>query len=104
MKTLKFVGSSLEDLRQFPDIARRTAGFELHSVQSGLDPKDWKPMKTVGPGAREIRIHTKGEWRVIYVAKHRDTVFVLHAFKKTSRKTNQQDIEMARNRYKQIGG
>ena len=104
MKPLKFVGSSLDDLRNFPDEARRAAGFELRAVQCGLDPSDWKPMHAIGPGAKEIRIHLLGEWRVIYVAKLQDAVYVLHSFEKRSRKTNRQDIELAHRRYKQIGG
>lgn len=104
MKPLKFLGSSLDDLRNFPDEARRDAGFELHAIQSGLEPSDWKPMPIVGSGVKEIRIHMLGEWRVIYVAKLQEVVYVLHAFRKKTRKTNQQDIELAHTRYKQIGG
>src|SRR4030043_2114178 len=103
-KPLNFVGSVLDDLRHFPDEARRAAGFELRVVQSGLDPSDWKPMQTIGPGVNEIRIHVLGEWRIIYVAKFRDAVYVLHAFQKKTRKTSQRDIDLARQRYKQIGG
>ena len=104
MKPLNFVGSSLDDLRNFPDEARRAAGFELRAVQSGLEPSDWKPMQTIGPGVNEIRIHVLGEWRVIYVTKLRNAVYVLHAFQKKTRKTNQRDIDLARHRYRQIGG
>ncbi len=104
IKPLKFVGSSLDDLRNFPDEARRAAGFELRAIQNGLEPSDWKPMQIIGQGAKEIRIHVLGEWRVIYVAKFQDAVYVLHSFKKTSRKTSKQDIELAHQRYKQIGG
>jgi phage-related protein len=104
MKPLKFVGSSLDDLRNFSDEARRAAGFELRAVQSGLDPSDWKSMEAIGPGAKEIRIHVLGEWRVIFVAKFLDAVYVLHSFKKKSRKTSREDIELARQRYRQIGG
>ena len=64
MKPLNFVGSSLDDLRNFPDEARRAAGFELRALQSGLEPSDWKPMQVIGPGVNEIRIHVLGEWRV----------------------------------------
>jgi phage-related protein len=96
------VGSSLDDLRNFPDEARRAAGFELRAVQSGLEPSDWKPMQTIGPGVNEIRIHILGEWRVIYVAKFRDAVYVLHAFHKKIRKTSRRDIDLARQRYSQI--
>ena len=104
MKPLNFVGSSLDDLRNFPDEARRSAGFELRTVQNGLEPSDWKPMQLIGPGVKEIRIHVLGEWRVIYVTKLRDAVYVLHAFQKKTRKTSQRDIDLARQRYKQIGG
>ena len=104
MKPLNFIGSSLDDLRNFPDEARKAAGFELHSVQSGLEPKDWKPMPSIGRGVKEIRIHVLGEWRIIYVAKLEDAVYVLHSFQKKSQKTNQNDIELARKRFKQIGG
>lgn len=102
MKPLRFVGSSLNDLRNFPAEARQQAGFELYAVQRGLDPADWKSMATVGAGVREIRIHVLGEWRVLYVARFNDAVYVLHAFQKRSRKTARKDIELARRRYQQI--
>jgi phage-related protein len=103
MKPLKFAGASLNDLRDFPEEARRTAGFELRALQDGFEPRDWKPVQSVGQGAKEIRIHVLGEWRVIYVAKIRDAVYVLHAFQKKTQKTSQRDIDLARKRYKQIG-
>jgi phage-related protein len=103
MNRLVFVGSSLEDLREFPAEARRTAGFELGFVQRGLDPSDWKPMKEVGAGVREIRIHVLGEWRVLYVAKFAEAIYVLHTFQKKTQKTKREDIELARTRYRQIG-
>ena len=103
MKLLKFVGSSLDDLRDFPEEARRTAGFELRTIQNGLEPRDWKPVASVGSGVREIRIHVLGEWRIMYVANIRDAIYVLHAFQKKTQKTSQRDIELARKRYKQIG-
>ena len=104
IKPLRFVGSSLDDLRNFPDEARRAAGFELRGIQNGFEPGEWKPMHVIGPGVNESRIHALGEWRVIYVAKLRDAVYVLHAFQKKSRKTSRYDIDLARQRYRQIGG
>ncbi len=77
MKNLRFIGSSLDDMRDFPADARRQAGFELDAVQRGLEPSDWKPMTGVGIGVREIRIHVLGEWRVIYVAKLADAIYVM---------------------------
>lgn len=103
MKSLKFIGTCLDDLKEFPAEARRAAGFELDALQRGLQPSDWKPMKNVGAGACEIRIHVSGEWRVIYVARFRDAIYVLHAFRKKTQKTRQQDIEIAHARYCQIG-
>ena len=103
MKQLKFIGSSLDDLRNFPDEARRAAGFELRAIQNGFDPSNWRPMPVVGEGVREIRIRVLGEWRVIYAVTCRDTVFVLHSFQKKTQKTSRQDIEVARQRYKRIG-
>lgn len=103
MKPLEFVGSSRDDLRDFPAEARRAAGFELGFIQRGLDPSDWRPMSEVGAGVREIRIHVLGEWRVLYVAQFAKAVYVLHAFQKKTRKTRREDIELARKRYRQIG-
>ena len=55
-KELRWVGTAYEDLLEFPDVARRQAGFQLGKVQAGFDPDDWKPFDAVGAGAREIRI------------------------------------------------
>ena len=104
MKPLEFLGSSQDDLKNFPAEARRAAGFEIFAVQQGLMPADWKPMPEVGSGAMEIRIHVLGEWRVIYVAKFADFIYILHAFQKKTKKTRQEDIELARKRYRAIGG
>jgi phage-related protein len=90
-------------MRDFPADARRQAGFELDAVQRGLEPSDWKPMTSVGTGVSEIRIHVLGEWRVIYVAKLADAIYVLHAFQKKTQRTRREDIELARRRYRQTG-
>lgn len=103
MKLLKFVGSSLNDLRSFPEEARREAGFQLDTVQRGGMPSDFKPMLNIGAGTYEIRLHIKGEWQIIYVAKIANTVYVLHAFQKKTQKTRREDIELAIRRYRQIG-
>ena len=102
MRVLKFVGSSQEDLVNFPRDARRECGRELDRVQRGLMPTDFKPMLNVGKGVYEIRVHVLGEWRVLYVARRGDAVYVLHAFQKKSPKTAKPDIELAIRRYKQM--
>ena len=99
MKQLRFVGSSLDDLRDFPLEVRRECGRELSRVQNGLMPTDWKPMLQVGTGVYELRVHTLGEWRIIYIARHKDAVYVLHAFHKKTQQTRQSDITLARKRY-----
>jgi phage-related protein len=102
MRILKFVGSSQEDLMNFPRDARKECGRELDRVQRGLMPTDFKPMLNVGKGVYEIRVHVLGEWRVLYVARRGDAVYVLHAFQKKSPKTAKPDIELAIRRYKQM--
>ncbi len=97
------MGSSLDDLKHFPAGARREAGFELSTVQAGLQPSDWKPMSTVGVGAVEIRIKdASGIYRVIYVARFEEAVYVLHAFEKKTRKTRKADIALAKARFKAL--
>ena len=81
-RALLWLGPSREDVRAFPADARRIAGFQLHRVQQGLAPNDWKPMAAIGSGVSEIRIHTAVEHRVVYVAKFVEAVYVLHAFKR----------------------
>ena len=71
MKEFRWLGSSYNDVCDFPDAARRDAGYQLHLIQSGLDPVDWKSMASVGQGVREIRLHQGGEHRIIYIAKSR---------------------------------
>jgi phage-related protein len=97
-KPLRWVGSSLEDLRAFPEAARREAGYQLRRLQGGLLPADWKPMTSVGPGVAEIRLHSGVEHRVFYVARFAEAIYVLHAFEKRTRQTRQADLELARKR------
>lgn len=65
-------------------------------------PNDWKPMPTVGAGVVEIRIHTGTEHRIFYVTRFEETVYVLHAFEKKSRRTRQADVELASSRLKEV--
>jgi phage-related protein len=86
----------------FPDDARRQAGFELRSIQQGDLPSDCKPMSTVGKGVEEIRIRTDDAYRIFYVARFEEAVYVLHAFQKKTQKTSRSDIEIGQQRYKQM--
>jgi len=102
MKPLVWLGDSLVRLRAFPAEARREAGYQLERVQDERQPADWRPMSSVGPGVREIRVRVGGAFRVIYVAKYTEALYVLHAFQKTSRETSRLDIELARERFRAL--
>lgn len=103
MKQVAFHGSALNDLRGFPEGARREAGHQIDRVQRGLDPDDWKPMATIGQGVRELRVRDEtGAFRVIYLAKLADAVHILHCFQKKTQRTAKPDIELATRRYKAL--
>lgn len=103
MKSVTFLGDSLEALREFPHGARREAGLQLDRVQRGLMPENWKPMKTVGSGVSEIRVRDAGGiFRVVYVATFSEAVYVLHAFQKKTQKTARPDLELATTRYRAL--
>lgn len=102
MKPIAWCGSSRADLTAFPSEARRMAGFELWQVQNGDEPSDSKPMPDVGIGVAEIRIRLARAFRVVYVAKFPEAVYVLHAFEKKARKTPKPDIDLARKRYREM--
>lgn len=103
-KPVEFRGSSLDDLRAFPTDARREAGHQIDLVQNGVGPDDWKPMSaTVGPGVKEIRIRDEaGAFRVIYVARFNDAIYVLHCFQKKTAQTSKRDIDLAAKRYRDL--
>jgi phage-related protein len=97
------MGSSREDLRDFPREAQREIGYQLEHVQEGLDPDDWKPMSIVGSGVREIRVReSSGAFRCIYLATRPEGIYVLHCFQKKTQKTSQQDLDLAGKRFKSI--
>jgi phage-related protein len=101
-RPLVWLRSSLEDLRAFPAEVRRLAGYQLRRVESGLMPSDWKSMPSVGPGVHEIRLRTGRGHRVVYVARFGEAIYVLHAFEKKTRRTDQADLDLARRRYSEL--
>lgn len=102
-KPIEFLGGALDDLRAFPILARREAGYQLDQVQRGLDPDDWKPMPIIGQGVREIRIRdVAGAFRIIYVAKFANAIYVLHCFQKKTQKTSKVDLNLAEKRYRDL--
>lgn len=103
MKPIEFRGSSLNDLRDFPRSAMREAGYQMDKVQHGLPPDDAKPMPTIGVGVTELRIWDEvGTFRVVYVTKFADAVYVLHCFQKKTPKTSKKDIDLASKRFKEL--
>ncbi len=103
MKPVEFIGNALDDLRAFPESARREAGYQIDKLQHGELPNDWKPMSTIGAGVKEIRIRdASGAFRLIYVAKLADAIYVLHCFQKKTEQTSAADIRLAKKRFNEL--
>jgi len=102
LKPVVWLGDSLAAVRGFAPEAKRRAGQELRRVQAGWLPIDGKPMQGIGPGVNELRVRAGGAYRVIYLAKFAEAIYVLHAFEKKSRKTARLDVELARQRYRNL--
>lgn len=102
-RTVVFVGSSLKDLREFPEAVLKDIGSQLLAVQFDREPKDWKPMPSIGSGVREIRAKdVSGICRAMYVAKIAGKVHVVHAFQKKTQKTAQKDLDLAKQRLREV--
>lgn len=105
MKKAIFRSSSLADIKDFPEAARKDAGFAIDDIQHGRMPADFKPMPDVGSGVYEIRISTppaKDQYRVFYVAKFEEAVYILHAFHKKTQKTAKKDINKGKRVYAEL--
>lgn len=99
MKQIVWLGNTHEVVRGYADSVKRQLGYNLDKVQRGLDPYDWRPMSTIGPGVKEIRIHDYNEYRILYVAKFEECIYVLHSFVKKTQSIGRKDILLARQRY-----
>ncbi|MFO1468224.1 MAG: type II toxin-antitoxin system RelE/ParE family toxin [Steroidobacteraceae bacterium] len=103
MKPVIWMGGSRDDLKRFPEPVQDSIGFELYRVQYGLEPRNWKPMTSIGVGVKEIRVRDDaGIFRMIYLASLPDGVYVLHCFQKKSQQTSRADLELATKRFKLI--
>lgn len=99
------VNSLLEEVREWPACVREEMGGQLNKVEYGGEPDDFKPMKTIGLGVNEIRVSDEGNnrYRLIYVAKFEEAIYVLHVVsKKKTQKTSQHDIDIARGRFARL--
>ena len=101
-KPVQWVSSARDELRDFPDDARAEAGIAIWALQLGEAPPDSKPMAIVGRGVQEIRIRTTDAYRIFYVAKFAEAIYILHAFQKKTQKTARSNIELGQQRYKQL--
>ena len=102
-KTIYWIGSSKEDLLEFPEEVRRKAGFQLRKIQSRLEPDDWKALDNIDAGIKEIRLRDNvGIYRVIYVAKFENAVYVLHCFQKKTMLITKQNKEVIITRYRAV--
>ena len=101
-KPIGWIGTVRDDICTFPDDARKKAGFQLRRVQQGKAPTDSKPMPTVGKSVQEIRIRTDDAYRIFYVAKFEEAVYVLHAFQKKTQKTSKQDLHIGQQRFREM--
>jgi phage-related protein len=101
-KPLYWMGTAKDDLLEFPSKAQRKIGFELRAIQQGDLPSNFKPMPTVGKGVEEIRIQTDDAYRVFYIARFAEAIYVLHCFQKKTQKTAPNDINLGQQRYKQL--
>jgi phage-related protein len=105
VRPVRFLGDSLQRLRDFPEDARHDAGHQLDKVQHGEQPDDFKSLAAVGKGVEEIRItEDSGAYRVIYIARRTEAVYVLHAFQKKTQATPKRDIDIAKRRFAQLPG
>lgn len=99
MKPIVWLGDSLGRLRAATAEIRSDAGYQLDLVQRGETPTDFKPMPGVGSGVTEIRVHGKTEFRVLYVARFEEAVYVLHCFVKKTEATRRADFRLGKQRY-----
>ncbi len=102
MKRIIWLGKTNQIVRAYPPFVRQEIGYNLDKLQRGLDAHDWKPMIGVGPGVKEIRIHQENEYRVLYVTKFREAIYVLHCFIKKTQATSKKYIDMAKRHYGEI--
>ncbi len=101
--TVVWEGDSREVLQGFPEGVKQNLGFQLWQLQQGERPSDYRPLPSVGPGVFELRDQDERAWyRVIYLSRISDVIYVLHCFEKKSREMPRKDFEKARQRLKAV--
>ena len=104
LKPVEWLGSSKEDLKQFPDPVQDRIGFAVYQAQIGLKHRDAKPFTGLSSGVLEIVSRHDGDtYRAIYTVQFKTAVYVLHAFQKKAKrgiKTPKPEIDLIRRRLK----
>jgi len=103
LATIAWEGDSREVLKSFPEDIRQNFGFELWELQLGERPSDYRPLTSIGPGVFELRDQDERAWyRVVYLSRINDVIYVLHCFEKKSREMPRKDFEKAKQRLKAV--
>ena len=96
-------GDSREVLKGFPEGVRQNFGFELWQLQLGERPSDYRPLPSIGAGVYELRDQDQRAWyRVVYLSRTNNVIYVLHCFEKKSREMPRKDFEKAKQRFKAV--
>ncbi len=107
LKPVIWVGSSREDLREFPELVQDHIGYALYVAQRGGKHRDTKTLTGIGgAGVVEVVKDYRGDtFRAVYTVRFGEAVYVLHAFQKKSkrgRETPRLDIELIKRRLRDV--
>ena len=101
--TVVWEGDSREVLQAFPEEVRQNLGFQLWQLQQGERPGDYRPLPSIGTGVFELRDQDERAWyRVVYLSRINDVIYVLHCFEKKSREMTRKEFEKAKQRLKAV--
>jgi phage-related protein len=102
-KNLEAIGDSIEVIRGFPQSVKEDIGFQLHLVQIGETPTDFRPMPEIGAGTYEVRVREPSGWyRAFDVTKFEEAIYLLHAFEKKTNTTSKKDKDIGKTRYRDM--
>jgi phage-related protein len=103
LASIAWEGDSREVLKALPEAVTENFGFELWQLQQGERPRDYRPLPSIGPGVFELRDQDERSWyRVVYLSRIEDVIYVLHCFEKKSREMPKKDFEKAKQRLKAV--
>lgn len=96
-------GDSLEVLKSFPEAVTQNFGFELWQLQQGERPKNYRPLPSIGSGVFELRDQDERGWyRVVYLSRIDDVIYVLHCFEKKAREMPGKDFQKSKQRFRAV--